>query len=37
MIDKLTKCLVVLKPNELKIFDSPVASENFKSIKLHEI
>jgi hypothetical protein len=37
MIDKLSKCLVVLKPNELRIFDSPQQGDNFKSIKLHEI
>ena len=37
MIDKLSRCLVVLKPNELRIFESPVATESFKSIKLHEI
>ena len=35
MIDKLNKCLVLLKPNELRLYDSTEQTENFKSIKLH--
>jgi len=37
MIDKLNKCLVLLKPNELRLYDSIDQTESFKSIKLHEI
>ena len=35
MIDSLSKNLVVLKPNELRIYDSSEATGNFRSIKLH--
>lgn len=37
MIDSLSKSLVVLKPNELRIYDSIEATGTFRSIKLHEI
>ena len=35
MIDKLNKSLVILKPNELRIYDTVEQTSSFKSIKLH--
>jgi len=37
MIESLSRNLVVLKPGELRIYNSPEQSSSFKSIKLHEI
>ena len=37
MIESLSQSLVVLKPNELRIYNSTEQNSSFKTIKLHEI
>lgn len=37
MINALSDSLVVLKPNELRLFDSKDGTGNYKTMKLHEI